>query len=304
MKASIIVPTYNGATKIPNLLQALQNQTEKDFEVIIVSDGSKDNSQQVVLDKDWYLDIHFIHQENQGRSATRNNGAAMAKGDTLIFFDDDMRPKTNCVAEHIAHHQKYEGSIVTGGLQEEVTSFSNELFRYKAYLSNKWLSPLASSSSTPLEKSSIFVTTANFSVSRSVFHQLGGFDIRLTDAEDYDFAVRAFLKNIPLYFNSGAFAWHDDVITTRSYINRQRQYAAAQKKLFTIHPDWKNQGFLKEPYRPTGLKASIFKLFCSMEWINAIDKGSLKWLPQGLRYRIYDYIITANGVFFPQMIEI
>lgn len=304
MTVSVVVPTYNGANKIPNLLYALERQTVTPLEVIIISDGSTDNTTKVIEQTTWQLNIVFIQQENKGRSATRNKGASIANGDLLLFFDDDMRPLQDCIAIHTAHHNQHPDSIVTGGLKEEITPRATELFKYKSFLSDKWLNPLKSETSTLLNKNQVFVTTANFSVSKKTFDQIGGFDERLTDAEDYDFAVRAFKMGIPLYFNNTAFAWHDDNITTQSYIRRQRQYAAAQEKLRAIHPEWLQEGFLKQPYKPEGIKAAIFKLFCSRWWVKSLDKQRLAWLPQSLRYRIYDYVITANGVFFPKKVSL
>lgn len=304
MQASVIIPTYNGAKKLPNLLLALERQTIDDFEVIIIADGSTDSTSQLMEAYEGPLHITFVQQQNRGRSVTRNRGVALAKAPLLIFFDDDMRPLPDCIAQHIAHHTQFPGSIVTGGLKEEVTEDSKELFRYKSFLSDKWLAPLKSAASTLLNNSQIFVTTANFSVSKHIFTTIGGFDERLTDAEDYDFAVRAHLLNIPLYFKDSAFAWHDDAITTASYIRRQRQYAAAQKKLLQIHPDWLQQGFLKMPYQPRGAKAFFFRLFCNRLWIYALDRQWFGWLAKPVRYRLYDYIITANGVFFPKVVSL
>lgn len=304
MTASVIVPSYNGAKKLPNLLAALEQQSFKDFEVIIVADGSVDNTAEVVNTGKWRLNLRLIEQQNKGRSATRNRGAAEATADLLIFFDDDMRPLPRSVEEHVAHHRQYPGSIVTGGLQEEVTEGATELFKYKSYLSEKWLSPLKGEGSKALAERQVFVTTANFSIAKKDFESLGGFDERLTDAEDYEFAVRAVKKGVPLYFRDDAFAWHDDSVTTPSYIRRQRQYAKANAKLLAIHPEWVQEGYLKTPYQPTGMKALLFKLFCSKVWVNAIDNNTLKILPVGLRYKLYDYIITANGAFYPERVPL
>ncbi len=301
---SVIIPTYNGEKKLPNLLAALEKQTISDFEVVIVSDGSTDNTAAVVKNTKWNLSIQFIHQENKGRSATRNLGALHAKNELLIFFDDDMRPLPDCLEEHMRHHSEHPGSVVTGGLSEEVTGESSELFRYKSFLSAKWLTQFKSDGSKSLSKKQVFMTTANFSIPKTIFNNLGGFDERLTDAEDYDFAVRAFKMNIPLYYRYNAFAWHDDVITTPVYIKRQRQYHEANAKLRLFHPEWLQEGFLREKYQPSGLKASLFKLFCNKSWIDAIDSNKLKWLPVSLRYQVYDYIITANGMFFPGKVKL
>ena len=301
---SVIIPTYNGEKKLPNLLSALEKQTITGFEVVIVSDGSTDNTAAIFQNKKWNLKINFIQRENKGRSATRNTGAANAKNDLLIFFDDDMRPLPDCMEQHFKHHNEYSNSIVTGGLAEEITPASSELFKYKSFLSEKWLAQFKSDGSKALSKQQIFMTTANFSIPKTIFKKLGGFDERLTDAEDFDFAVRAIKMNVPLFYRYNAFAWHDDVITTSIYIKRQRQYNAANDKLRLYHPEWIKEGILKEKYQPKGIKAGLFKMFCSLASINAIENNKLKWLPVPIKYRLYDYIFTANGVFFPGKVSL
>lgn len=304
MKLSVIVPTYNGAKKLPTILTALEGQAHPADEVIVVVDGSTDNTLEMLNGRKWKLPLKVVEQKNSGRSVTRNKGVTNATGDLLLFFDDDMRPLPDCTAKHMQHHTQYPGSILTGGTNEEVLADSSEIFRFKSFLSSRWLEPLRNAGSVPLKKESVFVTTQNFSISKADFLRTGGFDERLTDAEDYELAVRAFKMGIPLYFNYNAFAWHDDPITAHSYIRRQRQYAAAQQKLMDIHPDWVSEGFLKKPYVPGGAKASLFKVFCGKGWIKAIDNNSLKWLPQSLRYKLYDFIITANGNFFPDKVKL
>jgi len=139
---------------------------------------------------------------------------------------------------------------------------------------------------------------------RELFYEVGCFNDALRDAEDYEFAVRAHKKNIPLYFRNSAFAWHDGISNTLNYIKRQREYTAAHDMLRKIHTDWISEKFIDKKYEPKGIKALIFKLFCHIHWIKAIDKNRLKWLPYKLRYRLYDIIITANGVFYPSLVSL
>ncbi len=76
IKQSIIVPTYNGSKRIITLLKALNKQSVTDFELIVVIDGSSDNTAEIV---EPYLSQFYsskiIHQNNQGRSSARNRGA-------------------------------------------------------------------------------------------------------------------------------------------------------------------------------------------------------------------------------------
>lgn len=300
MNASIIIPTYNGKNKILTLLNSLEQQTYKDFEVIIVIDGSTDNTKELLESHQFYFhSIRIIEQPNQGRSKVRNNGAKHANGELLIFFDDDMTPFKDCVEKHIAHHQKYSNSIVTGGLGEDESQCSSDIQKYKAYLSKKWSLPLIQLSGRPLNKENIFITAANFSISQKLFFELGGFDENLTDVEDYDLAIRAFQAKVPLFYNHEAFAWHNDQITCLSYIKRQREYANMQKKLLLLKPFLYNAFSARVVIMPTGIKAIIFKIFTYKFWIWTVDHFNwLRIFPKRLRYKIYDLIITSNGVYY------
>lgn len=90
---SVIIPLYNRSKTIVSTLESLANQTHQDFEVIIVNDGSTDNSEALVAA---YLKKHegersylFINQHNQGAPAARNNGFKRSRGDLILFCDAD-----------------------------------------------------------------------------------------------------------------------------------------------------------------------------------------------------------------------
>lgn len=89
-KVSVIVPVYNVENYIRGMLTSVQNQTFKDFEVVIINDGSPDNSQ-AIIDEFCAADPRFrsFVQENGGVAAARNNGIAKAEGDYVVFYDPD-----------------------------------------------------------------------------------------------------------------------------------------------------------------------------------------------------------------------
>ena len=85
VKFSIVIPVYNVEKYIKKCLDSVFSQTYKDFEVIVVNDGTKDNSMDIVKN----YDVKVINQENMGLSAARNTGVENASGDYLIFLDSD-----------------------------------------------------------------------------------------------------------------------------------------------------------------------------------------------------------------------
>lgn len=84
-KFSIIVPVYNVENYIKKCLDSIFDQTYKDYEVIVVNDGTKDNSMNIVNN----YKVKIVTQKNQGLSAARNHGVEKAKGEYLIFLDSD-----------------------------------------------------------------------------------------------------------------------------------------------------------------------------------------------------------------------
>ncbi len=96
MKVSVIVPVYNVEEYIEKCLESLVNQTLKDIEIIIVDDGSPDNSYKIIskyLKK--YKNILYLKKENGGLSSARNYGLKYAKSDYIFFLDSDDFLKPN-----------------------------------------------------------------------------------------------------------------------------------------------------------------------------------------------------------------
>jgi len=100
---SIILPVYNRAKILTVALRGIAAQTETDFEVIIVNDGSTDNVEKVFGDYYQKLQTNnhylFINQNNQGAPAARNRGAREAQGEYLLFCDDDATLKPEALSK-------------------------------------------------------------------------------------------------------------------------------------------------------------------------------------------------------------
>lgn len=88
---SVIIPIYNTEKYIEKTLKSLKNQTKNNFEIILVNDGTEDNSIEIAIEllKDTNIDYKIINQINQGQSKARNIGIENAKGDYILFLDSD-----------------------------------------------------------------------------------------------------------------------------------------------------------------------------------------------------------------------
>ena len=113
---SIIIPTYNRANFICTAIESVIGQTYKNWELIIVDDGSTDNTKEIVLS---FNDdrVRYIYQENQERSAARNNGINNAKGDYICFLDSDDVFKINHLAIFEQHTEKCDLNTILYSLK-------------------------------------------------------------------------------------------------------------------------------------------------------------------------------------------
>lgn len=295
--ASVIIPTYNGANKIKNLLKSLTEQSFKDFEVIIVIDGSTDSTLEVVRCFDGaFSNLKILSQENRGRSVVRNRGAREAAASVLIFYDDDMIPAHDSIQKHCDFNNSCMG-LVCGDQAEIYDPKNSDIQNYKVGLTKKWTDKYKEGLNR-MDLQNLFFSASNCSVRKELFFRLGGFDERLTDAEDFDFAFRAIENNIDVYYDKSNKAVHNDFITARSYVKRQRQYVAANKKLLLIHPDRKGKVYTKANF----FKRFIYWFFASSHLIRLIDtQNILMCLPKWFRYRIYNIIIQSLSYEYPNV---
>lgn len=111
---SIIIPCYNGAAYISETIHSVLNQSHQNFEIIVVNDGSTDDSLEVI--KTIHDDrIQILDQQNQGVSAARNNGMQMAKGAYIVFLDADDLLSHNFVTERVAFLKGQKAFAAAGG---------------------------------------------------------------------------------------------------------------------------------------------------------------------------------------------
>jgi glycosyltransferase involved in cell wall biosynthesis len=298
MKLSVIIPTYNGAGKISKILRSLESQKFRDFEVIVVVDGSQDNTIELLKSLDHSLpSLSVICQENAGRAASRNRGFNASSGDILLFLDDDMRVEATALASHEKHHNMYPNSLLVGGQFGEITSDLTDFQRFKFGLEHKWLSKLPCYPAS-LGQSNLFVTAAHLSISRSSFAELGGFDPQLTDHEDYELGLRALGLGLRIYLDKKIVGWHDDFVDCRKYILRRRQYRIAHLTMVGTHQKYNdvNRGRISSFNR----KKWIYFFFSSPLWIKLIDSQVLRWLP--LRFRLYELVVWSLSVYFPNRV--
>lgn len=119
-KISVIMPAYNVEPYIGRCLKSLEAQCLKDFEVIIVNDGSTDGTEKIILDymSDSGLDIKYIYQKNAGQGYARNEGMGQASGEYIAFIDSDDYVDSDYLRELLACAQKHGADMVSCGYRQ------------------------------------------------------------------------------------------------------------------------------------------------------------------------------------------
>ncbi|MDH6367908.1 MULTISPECIES: glycosyltransferase family 2 protein [unclassified Breznakia] len=113
MKISIVVPVYNAEKYLTNCLDSLVNQTYKDYEIVVINDGSTDQSK-LILDQ--YANKHncmvVYHQENQGQAKARNKGVELAQGEFICFVDSDDTITLDALEQLVNKQEENNDDIV------------------------------------------------------------------------------------------------------------------------------------------------------------------------------------------------
>ncbi len=180
---SVVIPLYNKEKSIASTLQAVLNQTFTDYEIVIVNDGSTDNS---VAEVEKVQDdrIRLIHQQNAGVSAARNRGIEEAKGDLIAFLDADDEWKPEYLATQYHLFQKYpECSVFACNYEfRDVSGKVTPTLIHKlpfvgedGILSNYF--EVASCSHPPLWTSAVMVK-------KQAMQAIGGFPLGIKSGED------------------------------------------------------------------------------------------------------------------------
>lgn len=132
MKTSVIFSTYNSPDWMEKVLWGFFAQTERDFEIIIADDGSRDDTRERIarLNADSSLTIRHVWQPDDGFQKSRilNKAIAAAQGEYLIFTDGDCIPRNDFVAEHLRHAE--EGCYLSGGYFKLPMTISKAITKY------------------------------------------------------------------------------------------------------------------------------------------------------------------------------
>ncbi|OGL41123.1 MAG: glycosyl transferase [Candidatus Schekmanbacteria bacterium GWA2_38_11] len=188
-RVSVIIPTYNRAQLLAEALNSVTSQTYKDFELIVVDDGSSDNTKEVV--KNFNGEIKYLYQKNQGVSAARNLGIREAKGEFLSFLDSDDMLERKKLEKQIDFFDKNKEAKVcyTDEIWVRNGKRVNQMKKHAKYSGDIF------EKSLPL----CIISASSITIKKDVLTRVGLFDESLIVCEDYDLWLRI-SNEYPVYF--------------------------------------------------------------------------------------------------------
>jgi glycosyltransferase involved in cell wall biosynthesis len=239
MKYSIVVPVYNRPDEVDELLESLSSQTFKDFEVVIVEDGSKITCKDVCEKYANILDLHYYYKENSGPGQSRNYGVERARGEYVLIVDSDA------VAPHgfmqaIDDELQRQPSDAWGGPDAAHESFTDVQKAISYAMTSFFTTGGIRGGKKQLDK--FYPRSFNLGIRREAYLALGGFSkTRFSKmslyGEDIDFSIRIYKAGYSCRLFPEAWVWHKRRTDFRKFWRQVYNSGYARVNLWRMYPE-------------------------------------------------------------------
>lgn len=233
MKYSIIVPVFNRPDEVDELLQSLVGQTLKDFEVVIVEDGSENPCKDVCDKYAGKIDVKYFMKKNSGPGQSRNYGAERANGEYLIVLDSDVvLPEGYLKA--VDDELNREPSDAFGGPDCAHDSFTETQKAISYSMTSFFTTGGIRGGKKKLDK--FYPRSFNMGIRRDVYKRLGGFS-KMRFGEDIDFSIRIFKAGCKCRLFPEAWVWHKRRTDMRKFFRQVYNSGIARVNLYKLYPE-------------------------------------------------------------------
>jgi len=222
VNVSLVIPSYNAESTIGGLLESIRALDPAPLEVIVVDDCSTDSTVQIVSG---FEDVTCLATPaNSGPSAARNLGARTARGELLLFIDSDcVMLTTDCIDRHVHIHRQHPRCLLTGAVQ----SMTSESITGRAAAYYEWHEMIPRHAHKALEPTTR-MGSAHFSISKSDFEIIGGFDETIRAGEDTVFHHDALQNGFEPLIANDIVVGHFDVTDVRLRLKKLFHYGKAR----------------------------------------------------------------------------
>ena len=293
MKYSIIVPVYNRPDEVDELLESLCSQTLKDFEVVVVEDGSKIPCKDVCDKYAGILALQYFFKENSGPGQSRNYGVERARGEYVVIVDSDAFTPPGFM-QAIDDELSRQPSDAWGGPDAAHESFTNIQKAISYAMTSFFTTGGIRGGKKQLDKK-FYPRSFNLGVRRDVYQQLGGFTTERFSkmalyGEDIDFSLRIYKGGYSCRLFPEAWLWHKRRTDFRKFWRQVYNSGYARINLWRKYP---------EALKPVHALPAVFTvgvagllllfalgvaMYCYGEWLDSCDLRPTDNMHQGVGF--------------------
>ncbi len=303
-KVSVVVALYNAARTLDECLLSLSKLNYPDYEVIVINDGSTDESADIIK----RYPFQTITTSNHGISASRNQGMRAATGEIVAYIDSDAMADPDWLNFLVATFLESDFDAVGGPnfVPKDDDWIAKCVYR----------SPGGPTQVMLNDKLAEHIPGCNMAFRKRALEAIGGFDhIFTTAADDVDVCWRLIENNCRIGFSPSAVVWHRRRPSVRAYWKQQVGYGISEALLERKHPNKFNPwghtfwgGTIYAPYpkfRLIGKPVIYHGLWGSagfQSMYNAGGEGTLSFLPRAMELHVSLAVLAFISVFFPWML--
>lgn len=209
MKVSVVICTYGRPEEARKLLMELNAQSYKDFEVLVVCQGDKNDFEKIKGSIKTIYPAKYYYEESPNLPHARNVGIGQATGEIIMFLDDDIRPYDGLMEAHVTNYTDSNVGIVGGRILGE--KYKEDVPDAKIGMVRKFDGFAHLGFHKDVRREVMHVKAGNMSVRKCVALEIGGFDERFdgtAECEELDFCLRVLRKGYKIIFDPKAVVEH------------------------------------------------------------------------------------------------
>ncbi len=279
---SVIIPVYNRPEEVDELLDSLTRQHYKDFEVIVVEDGSTLPCKEIAEKYTDQLQISYYFKPNSGPGTSRNYGVARSQGDYMIILDSD------CILPE-EYFDAVEKELQTspcdafGGGDRAHASFTTIQKAINYSMTSFLTTGGIRGGKKKLDK--FYPRSFNFGIRRQVYETLGGFSA-MRYGEDIEFSIRLFKSHYTCRLFPDAWVYHKRRTTLKQFFHQVRHSGEARIHLYKLYPDTLKLVHLLPAFFTLGVVVLLLgSLVCIWALLPLLLFAGIVWIDSSLRNR-------------------
>lgn len=246
MKISAVIATYNRREALECCLTSLfdQDAPAQSYEVVVVSDGSTDGTNEMLNSLRSRRELVVIEQENKGKSAAFNAGVNVASGDIILILDDDILCDRGLIAAHAAAHANGPPTLVFGRMRADLGKRPSIAERFMHQNNERYYARLETDNRAVWPNDAC--AGPNCSLPRDVFRAVGGFDQVFFGrrGEDVELGLRLWNAGVCFRYEPWAITGHHWVKSSRAFWNDAAEDGACDVRLCRKHLGMRSRSWL------------------------------------------------------------